>query len=70
VRFDMNTMPVEWHVESLRNARIYHVRLLEELELLTDRARTSSADNRDYAKQIERAIREKKPSFDRDNFKV
>lgn len=64
----MSAMPVEWHEDCQRNAVASHQQLVEELERLSNRVAESQANLLYRSKQIARAKRLGKKTFDADKF--
>jgi hypothetical protein len=66
----MSAMPLEWHEECLRNSIESHNQRVRDLERAIEEERRSREDNERYAKQIERAKRLRKTSFDSEKFGI
>lgn len=64
----MPAMPISWHEECLKNQLENHKRLVLAMQRVIEDESRSRADNEMYAKQIERAKRLGKKSFDSDRF--
>ena len=66
----MSAMSIEWHEECLRNSIESHKQRLKELERAVEAERRCREENEHHAKQIERAKRLGKKSFDSEKFGI
>ncbi len=66
----MSSMPVEWHEQCWQNRRETHRRLVDQLNELAERVQRSAQENAVYRKQIDRAKKLGKKSFDDERFRA
>lgn len=64
----MGAESIEWHEQCLQNSIETHKQYLRRLELAVEAERGIRENNEQYARQIARAKKMKKKSFDRDRF--
>ena len=66
----MSMQTVAWHKECLKNARAHYLREKEDMERRAIRLLYYEANLEAYQAQVDRAVKEGKPGFDRERYNI